>query len=122
MAARICPECGGLVASTISRCPHCGYILEGPFGSAESCNAQNCGVNPYNSIGWSIVSLLLFWPCGIASLIYYFKSDNRWQAGDGATAEQYGRSSVRWAKASLWILLFPALYLIFLSAFVCHAS
>lgn len=27
MAARNCPECGGLVASTINVCPHCGFIL-----------------------------------------------------------------------------------------------
>lgn len=106
MAARNCPECGGLVASTINVCPHCGFILNDGI-SRKSLNRgyKEQSPNPYTSLVWSIVSLVLFWPCGVVSLVYYFKSDTSWQSGDQFYAEQYGKNSITWAKVPLWIML-----------------
>ena len=100
MSARNCPECGGLVASTINVCPHCGYSMSA--GGAKYANAT--AENPYNSIVWCIISVLLFWPLGVAAIIYYFKSDSCWQVGNQQGAELYGRRSISFAKWS--ILLF----------------
>ena len=106
MSARNCPECGGLVASTINVCPHCGHRFE------ETATTVNRGANPYNSIAWSIVSLFFFWPCGIVSLIYYLKSDSSWCNGDYVGAQTNGATSIRWAKATVWIMV---LFIIFIS-------
>lgn len=70
MTARQCPECGGLVASTIEACPHCGHIM-----SNVTCDASSRGENPYNSLGWVILAIFLFWPLGLVSL--YYQSSRR---------------------------------------------
>lgn len=119
MSARNCPECNGLVASTINVCPHCGYCFDNTSGDGSTTKYVNRGANPYNSIAWSIVSLILFWPCGIVSLIYYLQSDSRWCNCDIAGAETNGATSIRWAKASVWIAVisFVLAVLIFLLFF-----
>lgn len=102
MAARNCPECGGLVASTINVCPHCGFI----FNDSEATRASRSQApNPYTSLVWSIVALVLFWPAGVVSLVYYFKSDTSWEGGNIFYAEHYGKTSVTWAKVPVWIML-----------------
>lgn len=102
MAARNCPECGGLVASTINVCPHCGFV----FNDSEATRASRSQVpNPYTSLVWAIFALVFFWPCGVVSLVYYFKSDTCWQNGDIFYAEHYGKTSTTWAKVPVWIML-----------------
>lgn len=106
MAARNCPECGGLVASTINVCPHCGFIFNDSTPSSPSTNTRNGqSPNPYTSLVWSIVALVLFWPAGVVSLVYYFKSDTSWEDGNIFYAEHYGKTSVTWAKVPVWIML-----------------
>lgn len=73
------------------------------------------GANPYNNIGWCILALITFWPLAIAAFVCYFKSDNRWLAGDVVGAEQYGTMSRRFAKVALWLVIIPILLLIILS-------
>lgn len=106
MSARTCPECGGMVASTITTCPHCGHFMP-----ADGQPYQNTIVaeNPHTSIAWCIISVLLFWPLGVIAFIYYFKSDNCWQRGDQAGAERNGRDSIRFAKYSVWFLIITVL-------------
>lgn len=102
MSARRCSECGGLVASTINVCPHCGHYMP-----AEGSTQQraNLGENPYTSLAWCIISLLFFWPLGIVAFIYYFKSDNCWNVGNQAGAEQYGKQSIRFARLTVWLFV-----------------
>ena len=61
--------------------------------------------NPHTSIAWSIISVFLFWPLGIISFIYYFKSDQAWSMGNQSVAERNGRDSIRFAKYSVWALV-----------------
>jgi hypothetical protein len=110
MSARTCPECGGLVASTIHVCPHCGYHID---GSAYASTAHR-GANPYNSIVWSIVALFIFWPCGLVSLIYYLKSDSSWCSGDAVGAQTTGATSIRWAKSTVCIIVISVVFLFLL--------
>ena len=109
MAARNCPECGGLVASTINVCPHCGYQLEDTLSPENSKNNTPKGAprgeNPYNSIALSIVAFIFCWPFGLVSIIYCIKSDSSWCSGDDFYARHYGKTSILWAKIPLWILL-----------------
>lgn len=129
MSARNCPECGGLVASTINVCPHCGYRFEGAVNDYKSSDntpkSAPRGENPYNSIAWGIISLILFWPCGIVSLIYYLKSDSSWCNGDVAGAQASGATSIRWAKASIWIAVISIvisllIFFLFFSFALCY--
>ena len=106
MSARTCPECGGLVASTINTCPHCGHFMAGDGQPQQSAISVE---NPHTSIAWCIISVLLFWPLGVIAFIYYFKSDNCWEKGDQAGAERNGRASLRFAKYSVWFLIITIL-------------
>lgn len=125
MAAKVCQECGGLVASSLSVCPHCGHPVDGsmntgqPYGNTSgygNAGQQPCGsVNPYNSIGWPIVALLLFWPCAIASFIYYSRSDEEWRRGNVANAQHYGELSKKWGKATIWICIIPIILLVLIA-------
>lgn len=98
MSARTCPECGGLVASTINVCPHCGHFMPTDSTTQRPIITTE---NPHNSIAWCIIATILFWPLGIVAFIYYFKSDSCWQAGNQSGAELYGRNSIRFAKLSI---------------------
>lgn len=100
MTARQCPECGGLVASTIEACPHCGHIM-----SNVAQDASSRGENPYNSLGWVILAIFLFWPLGLVSLYYHIKSEDNWDRGKVAIAEMYGKYSRRFAKYSVYAVL-----------------
>ena len=110
MTARNCPECNGLVASTIDICPHCGYR----FG-AEPKSAQARGVNPYNSLVWSVVGLIFVPLFGLISIIFYLMSDGRWSTGDAAEAERYGRWSIQFVKIPILVFIaFIAIFLLFI--------
>ena len=113
MPARNCPECDGLVSSTINVCPHCGYSFVNVDVIKER-NYVNMGTNPYNSLFMSVVTLILFWPCGLVSLIYYFKSDRCWEMGNEEGAKSYGKSSMRWAL-SIFIILILLFFLVVIS-------
>ena len=131
MAARVCSECGGLVASSLTVCPHCGHIIESSqgassynasgYGTAGSNNSAGYGaqrpnfqrVNPYTNIIWTVVAFFIFWPFAVVSLIYYFKSDQEWGCGNESGASHFGELSVKWGKASLWMLLVPIVFIFF---------
>ena len=101
MTARPCPECGGLVASTINQCPHCGYNI----GVADGSPRMERSENPYNSLAYVIIAIILFWPLGLISLYYHVKSDDRWSAGDVKGAELYGGNSRRFANIAIYLVL-----------------
>ena len=99
MSARNCPECGGLVASTIDTCPHCGHYMPVDGGAQQ---APVVGDNPHTSLVWCIVAVFLFWPLSLVSFYYYFKSYDCWLKRDQAGAERNGYESIRFAKYSVW--------------------
>ena len=115
MAARVCSECGGLVASSLSVCPHCGYFIgrsDGGCDEPQANHIQSSGAqqrfitsNPHNNVVWPILSFFFFWPCAIGSLIYFVKSDQAWNAGNAELARRYGESSGGWGRASLWVVV-----------------
>lgn len=125
MAARVCSECGGLVASSLSVCPHCGFVIGRADGvrddphdnytyANQNTQSRCFTPNPHNNIMWPILSLFFFWPCAIGSLIYYIKSDQAWNAGNAQLARHYGESSNRWGRASLWIVVISiVLFIVF---------
>ncbi len=115
MTARPCPECGGLVASTISRCPHCGHLLDSDNSTPKSRSIEN---NPNTSLARVVLAIILFWPLGLVSLYYYIKSDDRWDYGDDKGAELYGRYSRRFAKYAIYAVLVTLVVGIFFP-FVC---
>lgn len=113
MTARPCPECGGLVASTISHCPHCGHQL-----GSDMQHSTTEGENPHSSLARVVIAIILFWPFGLVSLYYYIKSDDRWDCGNKAGAELYGRYSRRFAKYAIYAVLIAFVIGIFFP-FVC---
>ena len=116
MSARTCPECGGLVASTLIHCPHCGFHM----GIAEHNTRAARGSNPYNSLVYLVIAIIIFWPLGLMSLYYHVKSDDKWSAGDAASAELYGRNARRFAKIAIYIALI--LLFIYLLLFIAILS
>lgn len=131
MAARVCSECGGLVASSLSMCPHCGYAIGRSDGVQDEYNSnysqannyarpENYGLNPHNNILWPVIALVFFWPCAIGSLIYYIKSDQAWNVGNAALARSYGESSAKWGHASIWIVIIILIFTI--ACFACVGS
>ena len=116
MTARPCPECGGLVASTLNQCPHCGYHI----GIADSSPKMERGENPYNSLAYVILAIILFWPLGLVSLYYHIKSDDKWAVGNRAVAELYGNNARRFAKYSIYaVILFLILGLFVPMTLIC---
>lgn len=105
MAARNCPECNGLVASTINVCPHCGYkfIAATPYADSQSKAPQRR--NPYSSLLYPILAVIFGWPFAIASFIYYFKSEQAWSNGDKDAAKSYADSSRTWGMIPVYISL-----------------
>lgn len=133
MAARVCSECGGLVASSISVCPHCGHFVGQPTNNTQqnpgmNTNAQfggaynNCAMpnnhfvpNPHNNILWTILAFFLFWPCAIGALIYYIKSDQAWNNSNAGMAQHYAMLSSKWGKASIWLIVTCIIFLVALA-------
>ena len=127
MAARVCSECGGLVASSLSVCPHCGYFIgrsDGGCDEPQANHIQSSGAqqrfitsNPHNNVVWPILSFFFFWPCAIGSLIYFVKSDQAWNAGNAELARSYGQMSNKWGIASILVIaiLFVLAVVLFVS-------
>lgn len=114
MAARNCPECNGLVASTIDICPHCGYRFNADAKDEHNYTKAR-GLNPYNSLAWSVVGLIFVPLFGLISIIFYLMSDARWSAGDAAEAERYGHWSVQFVKIPMIAVIVPiVIFLIFI--------
>lgn len=105
MTARTCPECGGLVASTINTCPHCGYHYSNFVNNNYTQNTSCQGSNPYTNITPSIIALILFWPLGVVSFIFYFLSFSCWYNGNEDGAKSYGTTSIRCARVGIWIAI-----------------
>ena len=105
-----------MVASTLIHCPHCGFHM----GIADHNTRAARGSNPYNSLVYLVIAIIIFWPLGLMSLYYHVKSDEKWSAGDAASAELYGRNARRFAKIAINIALI--LLCIYLLLFVAVLS
>ena len=51
------------------------------------------GVKPYNYLAWSIASIILFWPLGIAAIINAIKVHPAWQIGNAAMAQEHANKA-----------------------------
>ena len=51
------------------------------------------GVKPNNYLAWSIISIILFWPLGIAAIINATKVDPTWQMGNAAMAQEHSNKA-----------------------------
>ena len=65
-----------------------------PYGAPQmGYPAAPGGVKPNNYLAWSIVSIFLFWPLGIAAIINATKVDPAWQMGNAAMAQEHSNKA-----------------------------
>jgi Domain of unknown function (DUF4328)/Interferon-induced transmembrane protein len=65
-----------------------------PYGAPQTgYPAAPGGVKPNNYLAWSIVSIILFWPLGIAAIINATKVDPAWQIGNAAMAQEHSNKA-----------------------------
>ena len=65
-----------------------------PYGAPQMAYpAAPGGVKPSNYLAWSIVSIILFWPLGIAAIINATKVDPAWQMGNAAMAQEHSNKA-----------------------------
>jgi hypothetical protein len=70
-----------------------------PYGEPQmGYPAAPGGVRPYNYLAWSIVSIFLFWPLGIAAIINATKVDPAWQMGNAAMAQEHSNKAKMWNR------------------------
>lgn len=85
--------------------------------SLEEIDArENTEVPPINMIGYAwLVTLLCFFPTGIAALIFAYRSKQQWKSGNHILAHGYCRSAKMWTGISFFIgLIFYAFLFAFL--------
>jgi predicted secreted protein len=69
-----------------------------PYGAPQmGYPAAPGGVKPNNYLAWSIVSIILFWPLGIAAIINATKVDPAWQMGNAAMAQEHSNKAKRFS-------------------------
>jgi hypothetical protein len=67
---------------------------EQPYGAPQmGYPAAPGGVKPNDYLAWSIVSIFLFWPLGIAAIINATKVNPAWQMGSAATAQEHSNKA-----------------------------
>jgi predicted secreted protein len=65
-----------------------------PYGAPKrGYPAAPGGVKPNNYLAWSIISIFLFWPLGIAAIINATKVDPAWQMGNAAMAQEHSNKA-----------------------------
>ena len=71
---------------------------EQPYGAPQmGYPAAPGGVKPNNYLAWSIVSIFLFWPLGIAAIINATKVDPAWQMGNAAMAQEHSNKAKKFS-------------------------
>lgn len=76
-----------------------GQDLQQPYGQQPygaprmGYPAAPGGVKPNNYLAWSIVSIILLWPLGIAAIINATKVDPAWQMGNAAMAQEHSNKA-----------------------------
>jgi len=67
---------------------------EQPYGAPQmGYPAAPGGLKPNDYLAWSIVSIFLFWPLGIAAIINATKVDPAWQMGNAAMAQEHSKKA-----------------------------
>jgi hypothetical protein len=65
-----------------------------PYGAPQmGYPAAPGGAKPNDYLAWSIVSIILFWPLGIAAIINATKVDPAWQMGNAAMAQEHSNEA-----------------------------
>jgi hypothetical protein len=69
-----------------------------PYGAPQmGYPAAPAGVKPNNYLAWSIVSIILFWPLGIAAIINATKVDPAWQMGNAAMVQEHSNKAKKFS-------------------------
>jgi hypothetical protein len=55
------------------------------------------GVKPNNYLAWSIASIILFWPLGIAAITNVTKVDPAWQIGNAPMAQEHSNKAKKFS-------------------------
>ena len=84
---------GASVTTPYGHGPQQPYTQQ-PYGAPQmGYPAAPGGVKPNNYLAWSIVSIILFWPTGIAAIINATKVDPAWQLGNAAMAQEHSNKA-----------------------------
>lgn len=94
------------------------YYLGGEsLPTLEEIEAQeDKNVPPVSMVGYAwLVTVLCFFPTGIAALIYAYKSKKQWKLGNNILAHGYSRSAKMWIGITFFLgLIFYAFLFAFL--------
>jgi hypothetical protein len=69
-----------------------------PYGAPQTgYPAAPGGMKPNNYLAWSIISIFLFWPLGIAAIINATKVDPAWQMGNAPMAQEQSNKAKKFS-------------------------
>ena len=69
-----------------------------PYGAPQmGYPAAPGGLKPNNYLAWSIASIILFWPLGIAAIINATKVDPAWRTGNAAMAQEHSSKAKKFS-------------------------
>jgi hypothetical protein len=119
-----CPKCGKENADGASFCQSCGSSFAAPAQpvapsppayQAAPYQAAPQGSVPKipNHLGWSIVSIFLFWPTAIAAIVNSTRVDSLAIMGDVPGAQLASAKALKFCKISTWIFgVYIAIYIL----------
>ena len=124
-----CPRCGTENADSAAFCQSCGQSLgaatapeAGPTESGPAQTGQPTYQQTYQPpapgsvpripsyLGWAIISIFLFWPTGIAAVVYASRVDNLLTLGNVAGAQEASGKAKLFATIStvafvIWLII-----------------
>lgn len=76
-----------------------------PLPSLEEIeSAQDTSRPPVSMVGYAwLVTILCFFPTGIAALVFAYKSKNAWKSGKAGIAHDYSRKAKMWTGVTFFI-------------------
>jgi hypothetical protein len=130
-AVMYCPRCGTETADSAAFCQNCGQPLASGAGQgapqtessqpvyrSTSNQGMATGTVPRipSHLGWAILSILLFWPTGIAAVVYASRVDNLVVLGNIAAAQEAS------GKARLFSIISTVAFVIWLVIVIIVAA
>lgn len=119
-----CPNCGTENADSAAFCQSCGQPLRtgAPPGAGPAQSGQPTYQPPYqppapgsvpripSHLVWAIISIFMFWPTGIAAVVYASRVDNLLTLGNVAAAQEASGKAKLFATIStvafvIWLII-----------------